>query len=430
MPKASIIKKDFVRYFVTFCILIIAYLAFAFSSLYLPESRIKHAIEKSVVMGDIKTDYPRAIVNKEVCRMDQYSDALILNQAYCASREDPINSIMMVPSIGDDTNKTAWLNTAVTGVTEPVNIYPRYWHGSTFLTRWVMLFCGRYANMQLFLFYTSSIVFFLLFLLLCRRKKMALALCLFIPMLLLKSYLAQFSIHLYPVFLISTIAAILSLLISSRNRQRLLFFITGSLTAYFDLMTAPLLTLGIPLLVILSDEKIREEKLWTIIKEITIIALLWGLGYASTWIFKWELATWLTGSDVIADAISTSFYRINGNLSSEMTSEASFTIWDAVYANISKCPMGLILALVLLLAITAVFAFDKKGIKKAVVFSLVSLIPIIYYMALSNQTLIHCWFTYRALIITIAGILMAMASLVDWKKFRKQWHQQTTTTNS
>ena len=412
--------KSIVRYAVVFCLLMAFCFLFAFSSLCLPNSRIKRSIEKSVAMGDIKTDYPRAIVNKEVCRMDQYSDALILNQAYCSSKQEALRSVMIVPSIGDANNKTEWLQAAVEGVTEPIHNYPRYWHGSTFVARWVMLFCGRYANLQLFLFYTSSIAIFALFYLLCKRKKAALAICLFVSMLLLKSYLTQFSIHLCMTFAISILAAIVSLFITSRKRLGLLFFITGSLTAYFDLMTTPLLTLGIPLLVVLSDKKNDESSLGTIIKGIIIIALLWGLGYSFTWVFKWILATWLTGTNVLADALSISKYRINGDVGAEIAGRSSITVWDSLSANLSKCPLGLILPMLVVLAITACFAFNKKGVKMAVAYAFVSLFPILYYIVIANQTYVHCWFTYRALIVTVAGVLMALASLIDWTRISKR----------
>lgn len=348
--------------------------------------------------------------------MDQYSDALILNQAYCSSKQEALRSVMIVPSIGDANNKTEWLQAAVEGVTEPIHNYPRYWHGSTFFTRWVMLFCGRYANLQLFLFYTSSVAIFALFYLLCKRKKEALAICLFVSMLLLKSYLTQFSIHLCMTFAISILAAIVSLFITSRKRLGLLFFITGSLTAYFDLMTTPLLTLGIPLLVVLSDKKNDESSLGTIIKGIIIIALFWGLGYSFTWVSKWILATWLTGTNVLADALSISKYRINGDVGAEIAGRSSITVWDSLYANLSKCPLGLILPMLVVLAITACFAFNKKGVKIAVAYVFVSLFPILYYIVIANQTYVHCWFTYRALIVTVASLLMALSSIIDWER--------------
>lgn len=51
-------------------------------------------------MGDIGEDYPRAIVNKEMCRMDNCTDALILNQAYSSHIMSPIQSVLLVPSAG------------------------------------------------------------------------------------------------------------------------------------------------------------------------------------------------------------------------------------------------------------------------------------------------------------------------------------------
>ena len=412
-------KNPIIRYVVVFCLLIVSYLAFAFISIYLPEGRIKRSVEKSVEMGDIMTDYPRAIVNKEVCRMDCYTDALILNQVYSSSKQEPLRSVMLVPSIGDENDKTEWLNAAVTGVTEPIHNYPRYWHGSTFFTRWVMLLCGRYANLQLFLFYTSSLALLALFMLLCRKRNYQLAICLFLAMLLLKCYVSQFLIQLYPAFFISIVSAIFATLLKSRDKLRLLLFVTGSLTAYFDLMTTPLLTLGLPLLVILADDSIEKENYGSILKEIIIISVLWGVGYASTWVAKWIIATLLTGTNVIADAISISKYRINGVVSGEIASVSSITVWDSLYANLSKCPLGLILVIILLLAITACFAFNKKGVKKAVVYLFVALFPLLYYMVVANQTYVHCWFTYRALVVTVAGVLMALSSIIDWKRLKK-----------
>ena len=410
------ILKQAIRYTITFFVLIAFYLLFAFSAVYLPDGRIKRSVEKSVTMGDIKTDYPRAIVNKEVCRMDTYTDALILNEVYYSSKQSSVNTVMMVPCLGDENNQTEWLQKVVTGTMEPIHNYPRYWHGTTWLTRWLMLFCGRYANLQLILFYTSSIALFLLFFFLSKKRKTVLAMALFVSMLLLKCYSAQFSLHLYPVFLIAVVAATFSLFIRSHDKQLMLIFVTGSLTAYFDLMTTPLLTLGVPLLVILSDKEIQQESLSLICKKIFFLSLLWGIGFAFTWAAKWVIATWITGTDVIADAIGTSLYRVNGDI----PFMPSYTIWDALYANLSKCPMGLILALLMALGVMACFVFNKKGIKMAVVYSIVALFPIVWYVAISNHSAVHCWFTYRLLIVTVAGVMMAVASLINWDRFKFQ----------
>lgn len=405
--------KQAIRYTIAFFALIVIYLLFAFSAVYLPDGRIKRSVEKSVEMGDIKTDYPRAIVNKEVCRMDTYTDALILNEIYYSSKQDPVNTIMMVPSLGDENSQTEWLQKAVKGNVEPVHNYPRYWHGTTWLTRWIMLFCGRYANLQLILFYSSSIALFLLFFFLCKKKKTVLAAALFVSMLLLKCYSAQFSLHLYPVFLIAVVAATFFLFIKSHDKQLMLMFVTGSLTAFFDLMTTPLLTLGIPLLVFLSGKDIQKEQLFPIMKQIFFLSLLWGIGFAFTWAAKWVIATWITGTDVIADAIDTSLYRVNG----EIPYMENYTVWDALYANLSKCPLGLILAAVVALVSMTCFAFNKKGIKMAVAYSIVALFPIIWYVVISNHSAVHCWFTYRLLIVTVAGVMMAVTSLINWDRF-------------
>lgn len=77
-----------------------------------------------------------------------------------------------------------------------------------------------------------------------------------------------------------------------------IFFIIGCFTSFFDLLTSPLLTLGIPLtfVILLLHKKnsnlIRND--YIILMENSII---WGIGYGITWSTKWFIATYILKKD-------------------------------------------------------------------------------------------------------------------------------------
>ena len=406
--------KSMVKYSLTFVMLIAVFLLFALASYILPNHIIQNNIRESVSKGDIVTDYPRAIVNKEMCRMDNCTDALILNQTYCLHQEPLLRAVMLVPSIGGETRDVAALKEAVIGNTEPVQHYARYWHGSTFLMRFLTATIGRYANIQLFLYYSATLLLFILLVILIRHGKTKLALSLFGSFILLKGYLLLFSIQFWPVLMLSLIASILVLSSRTSKNAGFILFIIGSLTAYFDLLTTPLLTLGIPLLIIISRSE--DINIGISIKEIIKICLLWICGYAATWVTKWGLATVFTGMNVFADAIHTGIYRIGG----EVPQMGHFNVIDTLLANIRKNSLLPLMLIFLVLLTLMCLSFNKKNIKEAFLYFLVSLTPYLWYVVLSNHSYIHCWFTYRTQIISIAALFMVCLTLTDWPRLRSK----------
>lgn len=65
----------------------------------------------------------------------------------------------------------------------------------------------------------------------------------------------------------------------------------GISTAYFDFLTYPLVTFGIPMIFcILINEKNTCEN-W---KEMPIMGIHWGIGYLGMWAEKWLIGTVIT----------------------------------------------------------------------------------------------------------------------------------------
>lgn len=405
--------KHLLKYAILTATLIAVYLLVGLASWYLPDKQIRKAITQSVEMGDIGEDYPRAIVNKEMCRMDNCTDALILNQAYSSHIMSPIQSVLLVPSAGGEIRGVASLDSVVNGYNQPIQTYARYWHGSTFLMRFLLFGIGRYANIRLLFYYTTSLLLLFLLFLSWKQGLFNLSVALTLSFILLKGYVLQFSIQFFPVLTLATVGAILA--ITYRNHPQRLqttLYILGSLTAFFDLLTVPLLTLGIPLLTYFScNDRNTAGMDWPrLIKTIVLLAFIWFIGYAVTWSSKWLIATWLTGNNVFAEALSVVAYRVHG----EIPYTSHYNLFDVLTANISKLPLSLLAAIAAVLFLPAVFFHKRNNVKNIAILLTIAIMPYVWYVVLSNHSLVHCWFTYRAQTISVAAFLTLIMNLTDW----------------
>ena len=94
----------------------------------------------------------------------------------------------------------------------------------------------------------------------------------------------------------------------------LFFFVVGMMENFFDFLTYPIITLGIPLILLLwmrvRDEKtdLKDNLLFTIWSSIS-----WGVGYALTWIAKWGITTVVLGVRYFIRNLSVIEYRLNGS---------------------------------------------------------------------------------------------------------------------
>lgn len=407
--------KNAFKYISVFFFLVVGYIFFGLIAWYLPDRKIQDSIAISVEKGDIASDYPRAIVNKEMCRMDNCTDALILNQAYSAHRMSPMQSVMLVPSVGGDIRNVDDLEAVVAGVDEPVQTYARYWHGSTFLMRFLLLLVGRYANIQLVLYYISSIVLLAMLVMAYRHSAARAAVAFVIAFLLLKGYVLQFSIQFFPVLMLACCGSIAAICFrSSPHKMQMAMFVVGSLTAYFDLLTTPLLTVGVPILIYMAsnEKELQEMTVGTLTLTLLIPLIMWSVGYGCTWMVKWALATCFTSENVFASALIVGQYRINGIV----PQMGDYTIGDTFTSNLRKMPLILVAAAIAVLALLATFFHKRMNVKLMMVYVAVGLLPYLWFAVLANHSWVHCWFTYRAQLVAVMAVVLTLSGMVDWTR--------------
>lgn len=397
--------KDVTKFIKVFVLLIASYFVFAVLSCLLPDKTIKAHIAQSAPGLAEEGSYPNAIITWNQCQMDNFTDALIMNQIYNIDRKHPVRSAMIVNRSsegGPDWDQPGLLLRRVHGEELKSHQYSRYWHGNTFFFRFVLLLMD--FNMLRWTLYLISGL--LMVMLLCAYypeagtlKTMVLS----FGFLVTCGFVTQFSMQFFPVLALTLIG---SLLVIKRDKSKdfgLLFFIVGSLTCYFDLLTAPLLTLGIPLAVMLSLNKESQFDLKRNLLTIIKLILLWGLGFALTFFMKWVLASLILGQNLLADAYEVALYRMDTE---------DFTRWDALSRNFKMIPLWMILVAVAVLIVIDVVRHKRLNCKKALAYLLVGVMPLVWYLLLSNHSYIHWWFTYRLLAITITCLMLMLSDAI------------------
>ena len=388
----------FILFCKTFAILIATYFALATLSCLLPDKSIKAHIADSAKKMVEEGLYPQAIIRMEQCQMDNFTDALIMNQMYNIDRKHPITSAMkMIRSSekGRDWDQPGLLLRKVNGENLEEQHYARYWHGSTFLFRPLFLVMD-FLTLRHILFIVSSLLIVLLLCAYYPKAGLMKTIALALGFLLTYGFVMQFSMQFFPVLALTIIGSLLVVKRKQSDNSGLLFFVIGSMTCYFDLLTTPLLTLGIPMAVMLSLKREDEFQFKDSIIEISKLTLLWGGGFAFTFLTKWALASLILGQNIFADAYEVSLYRMEAE---------EFTRWDAVTKNFDMLNLWMIGIAALVLLLFTIIKRLKINYKKVVLFFIIGLMPYVWYLLLANHSYVHWWFTYRLQAITVVCLL-------------------------
>lgn len=183
------------------------------------------------------------------------------------------------------------------------------------------------------------------------------------------------------------------------------FFVLGSVINFIDLLTAPIVTLGVPLAIIIL---IRQR---SVIDNFVIIAkssIAWGVGYGLTWISKWCISSVILNRNVISDAIHQIFFRTMGDETHPINRpEMLSSNFDSMFIFSA---MAYILPIVYFIAI---ILHKRVNISSILSLALLSLAPYAWYVILTSHSQIHFWFTYRAQSITMFCFLVTCSLIVQ-----------------
>lgn len=373
---------------------------------------------------------------------DNYADAILLNVLWNIKSDDPVRSALDTQYYdGEEYGENWGLYCAING-TEPNTDYSRYWHGSVIWLRPLLLVADVD---QIKLIGLGAAVFLLgiNLILLFRQKQYFAAVALTVSLLAAGFLKIRLSLEYQPAFLVCLLMCIFFLLLEKKKDVYLLYLsvVSGVSIAFVDFLTTELLTILVPLILVFI---VRAEsgRVGTLKKNIWLAfrcGLAWVLSYAMTFVTKWAAVSLATGENRFLTSIASAEVRMYG-VDAEEGLPLIKQIPYAVFANLSTLFGGrlrvdfprMLLGMALVFGLWGAIYYLFHGQKNREMFLLMLLlgvVPYVRYLALSNHSYLHEFFTYRAQVATILAMLAALwfqldKSLLPFTKGRKRTGQK------
>lgn len=308
-----------------------------------------------------------------------------------------------------------------------VNGYTRYWHGYQIFVR-PMLAVGTYENMV----YISVLVFFALVILCClklyQRFRAPVAAAFFLSLYLVRMIATSLCLNNSGCFVAAMGMILFVLAFTDTDREKWLyplFLLDGMFVNYMDVLTAPLVSLGLPLAVYLMMKLTgeREPDLKSNLIDTVSMPVFWAVGYGVFWAMKWLIGSLVLGRNIITDAVEQAGFRIAGDAAHATTPIDALIVNFAVLTPDDAFSKTLIVIAVILMALI-VLVFHKKisRLLQGIPLLLVAVSPILWMIVLSNHSQIHAPFVFRILAVFLFAMLCLFIYAVDWGNFRRTFH--------
>lgn len=297
-------------------------------------------------------------------------------------------------------------------------LYPRYWHGYVIFLR-PLLTIFNYAQIRI-LNVIFQIVILITFVVLMLIKKKEKYLIPFISAyMIINPMTIFFSMQNSTCWYISMISCILYLIFSDKIKEKKLYYIfftlIGMNTSFFDFLTYPIATLGIPLILNLISEKMNFNEM---IKKIISACIFWLLGYCVMWGAKWVVASIVSNENIIKDAMKQIKFRSSNNKFGNKLSRVE-VVKNTL--SIFKLPITYYVININILFCWIILFLNRKNYRKEKflkallnsipIFS-VALLSIVWYFIVANHSAIHYFFSFRTSWSLWLSILVCMYKTV------------------
>jgi hypothetical protein len=413
----------------------------------LPQRNIARNLETSLLTLQAESVRPRVFIDHPAFMHDDFTDAIMLDTSYVKHRESPLTAAMadertflMGPASKLDPDTVLSLQHTLAKDHSPTVDYAYYWHGyQVFLRPALELF--PYATIRYLLMISLSLLgFFTLFAVRARAGTRT-AVAMFLAFLFTDAYVVPFSLNYSSVFFVM-LGSVLGVLafdaygILERFDVEL-FLVIGMLTSFFDLLTVPLITFGVPILIALILRSRREAapRFADQLRLFVRTGLIWLLGCAGGWFMKWLIGSAVLHTDVVGSGASQFLFRVGAHQSG--------MIWPALVGNVmSLVPLiglknhgvieptatsvAVVLGALLLSAAVVIwllvrFRASREAVVRALPVLLVAPLPYLWYVAANNHSEVHYWFVYRLQAMTLFALFYLLFTSIDWQRVVAGW---------
>lgn len=205
--------------------------------------------------------------------------------------------------------------------------------------------------------------------------------------------------------------------LQARGWERYFFLLIGILTCYFDFLTYPVVTLGLPLVVWVALQNGRypfRKLLW----QGASLCAFWAIGYGGMWGCKWLIAALALGPGELQTAWNTVLER-----SSKLYYTTPTTVTETINRNLqaffaSKRILVVFCAPVLIWLLCNLRLHRLTRPLGAVVLLYLAafIIPFLWYGFATNHCSVHAQMTYRCFAVSVFAGLTLLSSC-----FSKTW---------
>ena len=410
--------RHILKYIVIFLLVAALLTALLVFSACIPKSAIRENILESAQYLCEGALFGTVVDGVEGSKIDRYADSILLGIAWQYDSTDPLRSVMLSSYYHTKyQNENENLLDAVVENLAPNQQYLRYWHGSNVLVRLLLIVC---SIEQIYLINGIAMAVLAAWLLavLWRRKYYIPACGIGLGLVLTASWFVPLSLEYTWTYLLMLAGSVLAVKLACAGKWQhmgVFFLLSGMLTNYLDFLTTETLTLLVPLLLVLwIDLHVRRQAMRSMAVNAAKAALRWLLGYGGMWVMKWILASLVLGENVLPYVTGHIQQRVGGGQSG----------FSAIVRNVSCLfpleygAVGMAAALGLVLALIYVgYVYHKKQINKPWILLLIAIgaVPYVRYLVLANHAYLHCFFTYRAQMATVAALVMIIGEVVDWR---------------
>lgn len=413
------IAKKVLIFILLYLILCVSFVILMLATYMLPNYNIRGHIEESVKqLKDESTGYI-PFFNQGGATLDTHTDALMLNIAANKGMNENQSDIekSMENSFYDEGVMTEALNKSIHSDNYNNHEYSRYWHGVQVFLRPMLMFFNyteiRYILMVVFLA-LLGIAFSMIGNQLGRRYVIAFA----ITISFMYAIIIPASLQYSCMFIVMLISMISTLLLYKTEKEKFLpylFFIIGALSTFFDLLTYPLVTLGIPLVLTILLENRKNSKLSKLFGITIELGILWTLGYGLLFATKWVVASLILHKNAIYIALDALIFRVNGNEQYPVTRMGVLkNNFNCFFVPIAKYIM--IASTVLWIGMLIFYRKKFSEIKVVLPLLFIAIFPYLWYIVFAGHSSIHFWFTYRIQAITVFAILCIMNVTIKERK--------------
>lgn len=394
----------------------------------IPTGRMENHTKNSAFIFQKEGHYPQ-LTGINVSQLDNFTDALMLLTAahprdknvwvsavdaarYCAQGQDPVETLINMS--GNN------------GIDLETKDYQRYWHGYLIFLKPLLLFFD-YSQIRYLIMAGQMFLFSLLLSGLAVTKKELVIPTVFL-WLFLNPIATMCSLQFNNIVMITFIAMLLILRLKTfwkkdMDKWTIFFLCIGGITSYIDLLTYPLVSLGIPLILWLAscDENtsIRDH-----LQHVLQLSFFWCIGYGGMWAGKWILGSMISGNDVISNALATILFRTSPFLSSESSDKITYLmILARMWEYSGKCIMMSLIVACSYFCVYKLLNIPRLKLRNTLPYALMGIYPFVWFFVLRNHSFIHVFFTYRELAVT-AYAIMVLAALKDKHKLSEKGDAQ------